>query len=303
VPELPFLEILAENLAAGVAGRRIERIEIRQPALLQATEPSPESFIGEYLSLPARVGKILVLETESRRVIAIHLMRLGRLHLVSPRTPAPGAKSRRRPAASGAMPAAVPRNVSARILFDDRTELRLIEHGTEKRARLWLGEDLDSIDALHGLGPDPARGELTAERFRAAAKEAGSRQLKTFLTEPRAIAGIGNGLADEILYEARLSPLQRAGNLSVEELDRLHTAILTVIPRQVELLRESAAGDLPQKEPVQHYRVHDHKGEPCPRCGTAIAWISYAERDTFYCPGCQTGGVPLKDRRLSKLLK
>jgi len=306
VPELPFLEILAENLAAGVSGRRIERIEIRQPALLQATEPSPESFVGEYLSLPARIGKILVLETESRRAIAIHLMRLGRIQLVSPRSPATSAGRRRSAgsgAAKGARSPAVPRNVSARILFDDGSELRLIEHGTEKRARLWLGEDLDSIEAFHDLGPDPARGELTPERFRGLAAEAGSRQLKTFLTDPRAIAGIGNGLADEILHEARLSPLQRAGHLSAEELDRLLTAILTVIPRQVELLRESAAGDLPQKEPVQHYRVHDHKGEPCPRCGTAIAWISYAERDTFYCPGCQTGGVPLKDRRLSKLLK
>jgi len=306
VPELPFLEILAENLAAGVAGRRIERIQIRQPALLQGTEPSPESFVGEYLSLPCRVGKVLILETESRRVIAIHLMRLGRLQLVSPPAMASSATAKRaetrsRPRAA-ARPAALPRNVSARILFDDGSELRLIEHGTEKRARLWLGEDLDSIAALHDLGPDPARGELTLERFRAAASE-GSRQLKPFLTDPRTIAGIGNGLADEILFEARLSPLQRTGNLSAEELYRLHAAVLAVIARQVELLRESAAGELPQKEPVQHYLVHDHKGEPCPRCGTPIAWISYADRDTFYCPGCQTGGVPLKDRRLSKLLK
>jgi formamidopyrimidine-DNA glycosylase len=307
VPELPFLEILAENLAAGVSGRRIERIEIRQPALLQRPEPGPESFAGEYLSLPARIGKILVLETESRRVIAIHLMRLGRLQLVSPPNvgTAPKASTKRRTSATGggAKPAALPRNVSARILFDDGSELRLVEHGTEKKARLWLAEDVDSIDKLRELGPDPLRGALTSERFRELASDAGSRQLKTFLTDPRAIAGIGNGLADEILFEARLSPLQRTGNLSPEELDRLHAAILEVVPRQVELLRESAAGELPQKEPVQHYRVHDHKGDPCPRCGTPIAWISYADRDTFYCPGCQTGGVPLKDRRLSRLLK
>jgi len=308
VPELPFLEILAENLAAGVSGRRIERIEIRQPALLQRPEPGPDSFVGEYLSLPARVGKILVLETESRRVIAIHLMRLGRLQLVSPTTSAPKTASKRKTAVKGspkpvAKPASLPRNVSARILFDDGSELRLIEHGTEKKARLWLSEDVDSIDKLRELGPDPLRGDLTPERFRELATSAGARQLKTFLTDPHAIAGIGNGLADEILFEARLSPLQRTGNLSTEEIDRLHAAIVEVIPRQVELLRESAAGELPQKEPVQHYRVHDHKGEPCPRCGTPIAWISYADRDTFYCPGCQTGGAPLKDRRLSKLLK
>ena len=289
MPELPFLEILAENLAAAVSGRRIETIEIRQPALLRQATPSVESFHGEYLSHPSRVGKYLVFETESRRAIVVHLMRLGRLSVVAPK---PAGKS-------GGAP---PRNVSARFVFDDGSELRLIEHGTEKRARLWLVDDLDAVEELRGIGPDPTRCGLTHGAFDAAAR-ATSRQLKSFLTDQRAIAGIGNGLADEILYEARLSPLQRTGNLSNEEMKGLYEAMRSVLERQVALLRESAGGSLPQKEPVEHYVVHDHKGEPCPRCGTPIAWISYAERDTFYCPGCQTGGAALKDRRLSKLLK
>ncbi|HEY6221875.1 MAG TPA: DNA-formamidopyrimidine glycosylase family protein [Candidatus Eisenbacteria bacterium] len=306
MPELPFLEILAENLAAAVSGRRIEGIEIRQPALLRQATPSADSFHGEYLSHPSRVGKYLVFETESRRAIVIHLMRLGRLSVVAPKPAGePGArpgKSRRGASARGKSGGGLPRNVSARFVFDDGSELRLVEHGTEKRARLWLVDDLDAVEELRGIGPDPMRGGLTLETFAAAAC-ATSRQLKSFLTDQRAIAGIGNGLADEILYEARLSPLQRTGNLSEEEMKGLFEAVRPVLERQVALLRESARGSLPQKEPVEHYVVHDHKGEPCPRCGTPIAWISYAERDTFYCPGCQTGGTALKDRRLSKLLK
>jgi formamidopyrimidine-DNA glycosylase len=237
-----------------------------------------------------------VFETESRRALVIHLMRLGRLQAVSARTgpsPAPGL-----PARAGALA----RNVSARFRFDDGSELRLVEHGTEKKARLILTDDLDSVEELRRLGPDPLRGELTLARFTEAAR-AEPRQLKGFLVDPSAISGIGNGLADEILYEARLSPLRRTDQVDDDELRRLHEAVGSVIERQLALLRESAAGSLPQKEPVEHYTVHDHKGDPCPRCGTAIAWISYADRDTFYCPGCQTGGVPLKDRRLSKLLK
>jgi len=287
VPELPFLEVLAENLAAFVSGRRIEGIDIRQPALLRRAEPTPASFEGEYLSLPVRVGKYLVFETESRRAIVLHLMRLGRLQVTSSR-----ASSR----------PTLPKNVSARFRFDDGSELRLVEHGTEKKARLILAEDLDTVEELRRLGPDPLRGELTLERFTSATR-AEARQLKSFLIDPGAISGIGNGLADEILYEARLSPLRRTDQIDDGELARLHEAVGVVIERQLGLLRESAAGALPQKEPVEHYKVHDHKGDPCPRCGTAIAWISYADRDTFYCPGCQTGGVPLKDRRLSKLLK
>ncbi len=301
MPELPFLEILAENLAAAVSGRRIEAIEIRQPALLRLAKPSVASFHGEYLSHPSRVGKYLVLETESRRAIVLHLMRLGRLSVVAPK-PA-GDTAARRGKSKGGRPSGVPpKNVSARIVFDDGSELRLIEHGTEKRARLWLVDDLDSVEELRTIGPDPTKEGLTLEAFAAAAR-ATPRQLKSFLTDQRAIAGIGNGLADEILYEARLSPLKRTGSLSEKETERLYESVRAVLEKQIALLRESAGGSLPQKEPVEHYVVHDHRGEPCPRCGTPIAWISYAERDTFYCPGCQTGGSALKDRRLSKLLK
>jgi formamidopyrimidine-DNA glycosylase len=302
VPELPFLEILAENLAPATSGRRIASIEVRQPALLQSASPAPESFHGEYLSLPTRVGKYLVFETESRRAIVIHLMRLGRLTVVeAPPAARSGAGSRGAAKAAGKA-APLPKNVSARLALDDGSSLCLIEHGTEKRARLWLADDLNDVRELRLLGPDPTRDDLTAEAFAAAAR-ATPRHLKTFLTDQRAIAGIGNGLSDEILWEARLSPLKRTDQVDDAGLRGLHEAVRSVPARQIVLLRESAGGGLPQREPVEHYSVHDHKGEPCPRCGTPVAWVSYAERDIFYCPGCQTGGVPLKDRRMSKLLK
>ncbi len=284
MPEIPFLEILAENLAARISGRRIESILIRQPALLQTASPAPESFVGEFLSLPARVGKYLVLETESRRAIVIHLMRAGRIEAA--------ADAARRPA----------RHLSARIALDDGTRLDLVEHGKEKRARLWLAEDLGDVPELSRLGPDPSRGELSPERL-AEVLRAESRQLKTFLTDQRMIAGIGNGLSDEILHEARLSPMKRSGSLTQAEARALHGAVLRVLSDQTEKLRRSAAGELPRKEPREHYVVHDHAGARCPSCGATIARVSFADHELFYCPGCQTGGKPLKDRRLSKLLK
>lgn len=289
MPELPFLEVLTENLGAGISGRRIESIQIRQPALLQ-TAVLPESFAGEFLSFPSRRGKYVVLECESRRAIVIHLMRLGRLQLLPP----PGAG--RKGSASNS------KNISARIVFDDGSALALVEHGTEKRARLWLTDDPDSIEEIQTLGPDPTRGDMTEEEFMHAMR-AESRQLKTFLTDQRAISGIGKGLSDEILFEAALSPLRLTRQVSDGDARRLFGVVRDVLERQTAKLRESAAGAIPQREPSEHYAVHDHAGEPCPRCGTKIARISYADHETFYCPGCQTGGVPLKDRRLSKLLK
>jgi formamidopyrimidine-DNA glycosylase len=282
MPEIPFLEILAENLAARISGRRIESIRIRQPALLQSAAPAPESFVGEFLSLPSRVGKYIVLETESRRAIVIHLMRAGRLQI--------GAKE------------SLAKNRSARVTFEDGTHLDLVEHGKEKRARMWLVEDVADVPELGRLGPDPSRGEISPERL-AEALRAQSRQLKSFLTDQRVIAGIGNGLSDEILHSARLSPMKLSGSLTDDEVARLHVGMTRVLAEQIAALRRSAAGELPQKEPREHYAVHDHAGSPCPVCGATIARVSFADHDLFYCPGCQTAGKPLKDRRLSKLLK
>ncbi len=294
MPELPFLEVLIENLASGIAGRRIEALEIRQPALLMSASPRPDSFVGEYLSLPTRKGKYIVLETESRRAIVIHLMRLGRLQIAEP------AAGKSRAVKKKAGPG--PKQLSARLVFDDGSELRLVEHGTEKRARLWLAEEVDAVAELAAVGPDPSRGELSRDDLLRALR-AGSRQLKTFLTDQRALSGIGNGLSDEILYEARLSPMALTGRTSDEEGVRLHDAILAVLERQTALLREAMAGELPQREPSPHYAVHDHAGDRCTRCGATVARVSYADHETFYCPGCQTDGKPLKDRRLSRLLR
>lgn len=294
MPELPFLEVLVENLAAGIAGRRIEALEIRQPALLQTATPTPDSFLGDYLSLPTRKGKFIVLETESRRAIVIHLMRLGRLQIAAP------AAGKVRAAKKKAGPG--PKQLSARLAFDDGSELHLVEHGTEKRARLWLAEEVDAVAELGTVGPDPSRGELSRDDF-CRALRAESRQLKTFLTDQRALSGIGNGLSDEILYEAKLSPMALTGHTDDEAAARLHDAILAVLERQTALLREAMAGELPQREPSEQYAVHDHAGERCSRCGSEVARVSYVGHETFYCPGCQTGGKLLKDRRLSRLLR
>jgi formamidopyrimidine-DNA glycosylase len=285
VPEIPFLEILAENLAARVSGRRIDSILIRQPALLQTASPSPESFAGEFLSLPTRVGKYLVLETESRRALVIHLMRAGRIQVLD-----------------ASKKAGLMKALSARVVLDDGTRLDLVEHGKEKKAKLWLVEDVADVPDLKRLGPDPSRGELSIEALTEALR-AERRQLKSFLTDQRVMSGIGNGLSDEILHAARLSPMKLSPTLTGAEVLGLHAAILRVVAEQTEKLRASAAGELPQKEPREHYAVHDHAGSKCPVCGATIARVSFADHDLFYCPGCQTGGKPLKDRRLSKLLK
>jgi formamidopyrimidine-DNA glycosylase len=91
--------------------------------------------------------------------------------------------------------------------------------------------------------------------------------------------------------------------VSVEEAARLLEAMRLTLGRALEEHRAHFGETLPSREPPELLRVHRHAGEPCPRCGTPIAEVAYAERETYYCPTCQTGGKVYADRRMSRLLK
>jgi formamidopyrimidine-DNA glycosylase len=129
--------------------------------------------------------------------------------------------------------------------------------------------------------------------------------LKRALTDPHLFSGIGNAYSDEILFEAKLSPLALTQKLTVPEIQRLFIAIRTTLTRWTDYLRDEAAGKFPEK--VTAFRegmaVHGRYKQPCLRCGTKIQRIRYASNETNYCPTCQTGGKLLADRALSRLLR
>ena len=129
--------------------------------------------------------------------------------------------------------------------------------------------------------------------------------VKRALTDPRLFSGIGNAYSDEILHRACMSPVKLTSRLTPEEIARLHDAIRQTMLEWIGLLREAAAAKFPEK--VTAFRegmaVHGRYGQPCPRCGTKIQRIRYADNETNYCPVCQTGGKLLADRGLSRLLR
>ena len=204
----------------------------------------------------------------------------------------------------GAKPARVkvspPRGLAA---FDfSNGSLLWTEAGSQKRASLHvvLGED-----GLRSL--DPGGIEVltaTLEQF-AAALVSANHTLKRSLTDPRLFSGIGNAYSDEILWEAKLSPLALTQKLSAPEIRRLYEAIRTSLTRWTDRLRAEAAGKFPEK--VTAFRegmaVHGRYKLPCPRCGSKVQRIRYASNETNYCPTCQTAGKLLADRALSRLLR
>ena len=284
MPELPFLQVLAENVDAQIRGRTVTGARLYSVSLLKSFDPALSALQGRRLSGARRIGKLIVLDSDELSLI-LHLMRDGRVQIGPPRT-RPG------------------KDLALGLRLDDGRELRVVELGPKKRASAYIlpTNDLAGREPIAGLGLDPFAQMLTPARLHEML-QGGTSQLKRFLTLQRYITGIGNAYSDEILWEARLSPFAPAARLGVPDAAGLLDATRRTLHRALAEHRAHFGESLPSREPVELLRVHRHAEEPCPRCGTPIAEVAYAERETYYCPQCQTGGKVYADRRMSRLLK
>ena len=275
MPELPEVEAWVRELDPLVSRAPVEQAGPAHIATLKTFDPPLAALAGRCLAGARRRGKNLLFPTDDGElVLRVHLMSAGRL-----RYHAPGAKT--------------PKSPMFRLRFTDGGELDLTEAGKKKRAGVWLLRP-DKLEAeLAHLGPD-ALGIGAAELGPILARE--RRQLHPLLRDQRAVAGIGRAHANEILWEARLSPFKLSTELAETEVERLAAAIDDDLSRALEL-RCRGKGD------AVVYRVHGHFGEPCPRCGDTLRRVDFEEHTITYCPTCQTGGRELKDRRLSRLLR
>ena len=175
----------------------------------------------------------------------------------------------------------------------------LTEAGTQKRLAVYLVADPQEVPGIARLGPDA----LALSRDELAELLGGrTERIKNLITDQRTIAGIGNAYSDEILHTAKLSPYAVAGRLKPEQIDDLHAAMTGVLGDAVARSVGQGAAML-KGEKRSGLRVHARTGLPCPVCGDTVREVSFADRSFQYCPGCQTGGRPLADRRLSRLVR
>ena len=193
-----------------------------------------------------------------------------------------------------------PRGLAA---FDFRNgTLLLTEASSQKRASLHVVAGEAGLRALESGGLEVLDTDL--QHFSAALTSA-NHTLKRALSDPHLFSGIGNAYSDEILFEARLSPLALTQKLSAEEIERLFAATQTTLTSWAERLRNDAGDAFPEKVTAfrQGMAVHGRYKQACPRCGANIQRIRYAANETNYCPKCQTSGKLLADRALSRLLR
>jgi formamidopyrimidine-DNA glycosylase len=281
MPELPEVEITVRRLDAALRGAVVESALAPGMNVMKTFEPPLEGLAGREFTAIRRVGKMPVVEF-GELALLIHLMSAGRLRSFEKRASSKDRASR------------------LLVRLDGGGELRLREFGTRQRAwaKLLPTAAVAADEAVATLGPE-AWPPPPLDDFAAAIDQ--PRHLHPLLRHQRDIAGIGRSWVDEVLWEARLSPFKQGSELDAEEVERLHAA-LHVLGDAIEHYEETIGAELPDKLPMP-LRVHKREGEPCPRCGTTIEAVFFAEHQTNYCPTEQTGGRVLKDRRLSRLLK
>ncbi|MGD8215374.1 Fpg/Nei family DNA glycosylase [Aestuariimicrobium sp. Y1814] len=287
MPEMPEVEALRRYLSAACVGQAIVRTQLVAFSALKTVQPPLEALNGLEISAVNRFGKFLDIDAQGVHLV-FHLARAGWLHW---RTEVPDKLLR-----PGRGPMALRVHLSNGQGFD------LTEAGTQKHLAVHVVHDPADIELVRTLGPDPTEESFSADDFDRVLTAAGRAQLKGVLKDQRLLAGIGNAYSDEILHVARLSPFHPCSSLTREQRDELLGTIRSVLAEAVEATHGLGAEKLKDSKRAT-MRVHGRTGEPCPVCGTTIAQVSFADSSLQYCPGCQTGGKPLADRRLSKLLK
>jgi formamidopyrimidine-DNA glycosylase len=293
VPELPEVEALAAFLRERAVGRIVARVEVGAISVLKTYDPPPTALQGLQVVDVTRHGKFLDLDVDGLHLV-FHLARAGWLRWSDslPATPVRPGKS--------------PLALRVR-LFDPDGEgggdpgFDLTEAGTQKRLAVYVVRSPSDVPGIATLGPDPLDPAFDVAAL-AAILDGSRQQVKGLLRDQSVLAGVGNAYSDEVLHAARLSPFAIAGRLSQAEVERLWTAMRTVLAEAV-----TAASGKPAKELKDAkragMRVHGRAGLPCPVCGDTVREVSFADSALQYCPTCQTGGKVLADRRLSRLLK
>jgi formamidopyrimidine-DNA glycosylase len=286
MPELPEVTALVSDLGARLVGREIKRLDIVSFSALKTFEISVDALEGRRTGAISRHGKFLDLTVGDVHLV-MHLARAGWIRWREA-APKPSKALGRGP-------------LTARLILDDGSGFDVTEAGTKKSLAIYLVHDPLDVPGIARLGPEPLDDAFTEGVLARILAGSGRAQIKGVLRNQSVIAGIGNAYSDEILNVARMSPFKPA-SMPPEDVARLYAAMQSTLRDAIARADGLAASEL-KAEKKSGMRVHGRTGLPCPTCGDTVRQVIFADSTLQYCPTCQTGGKPLADRVLSRLLK
>ncbi|MGN6751315.1 MAG: Fpg/Nei family DNA glycosylase [Intrasporangium sp.] len=286
MPELPEVQALVDFLAERTDGLAITKVELASFSVLKTFDPPPQALEGSPIDGVSRHGKFLDIDADGVHLI-FHLARAGWLRW-SEQLPTTVVRPGKSP-------------IALRVRLSDGSGFDLTEAGTKKSLAAYIVRDPREVPGVSRLGPDPLADDFTREEF-GRLLEGRRMQIKGLLRDQEVIAGVGNAYSDEILHVAKVSPFAIAGSLPVEVVDRLYAALRDTLSGAVRTASGKPAAELKDAKRAG-MRVHGRTGQTCPECGDVVREVSFHDTSLQYCATCQTGGKPLADRRMSKLLK
>ena len=287
VPELPEVQALVDFLAERTVGLAVTSVELGSFSVLKTFDPPPQALAGAPVDAVSRHGKFIDLDCDGVHLI-FHLARAGWLRW------------------SDAVPNTVLRPgkspIALRTRFSDSSGFDLTEAGTKKRLAAYLVRDPQDVPGIASLGPDPLADEFTREAFGdlldgapladqgAAARPGLHRRRRQRLLRrdpPRR--------EDVAVRDGRPASTTRPSTACMPRCaTRSRRAVATASGKPAKELKDAKRAGM---------RVHGRTGETCPVCGDTVREVSFADSSLQYCATCQTGGKPLADRRMSRLLK
>ena len=288
MPELPEVEALALDLRGRFADRAIAKVHVVAFSALKTFDPPVTALEGSFVDDVTRHGTFLDISAGGLHLV-FHLARAGWIRGRDALPPVPPRPSTKSP-------------LAVRVVLDDDTGVDVTEAGTKKSLAAYVVRQPGDVPGIASLGPDPLADGFGVDTLAGILAKAGRSQVKGVLRHQGTIAGIGNAYSDEVLHAARMSPFKPASSITDAEVETLYDAIRSVIGAAVDRSRGLAAAEL-KGEKKSHLAVHGRTGEECPVCGDTVREVSFADSSLQYCPTCQTGGKPLADRRMSRLLK
>lgn len=276
--ELPELEAARERLRLALVGRRIASVGVPNRQCIVTRHPSPAGLAGGHVKTITRHGRALVFETDSGTAWAARFGRNGRLAL-------------RRP------PAPPQHGIVFSVTFADDGSLDFIDAGRKLRLEVALARRAADLPWLGRAGLDPFDPAFTLGALRAALAR-NDRTVRNALSDTHVIAGPLDAFADEVLFEARLSPFHSTALLRPDEAVRLHLALKKTLTAAVIHYKTLPADVIPDETSRGFVRVWRRAGQPCPACGSPLRTVREGYIAAHYCPHCQTGGIELDDRNV-----
>ena len=287
MPELPEVTALAADLDGRLNGRVIDRLSVVAFSALKTFDPPVDALHGLTIGGVTRHGKFLDIAAGDLHVV-IHLARAGWIRWRDNPPPPPSGRLGKGP-------------LAARLVLDDGSGLDITEAGTKKSLAIYVVHDPAEVPGIARLGPEPLDPAFTEEAFAGILAAQGRAQIKGVLRNQSLIAGIGNAYSDEILHVAKMSPY-KPSNMPADDVARLYEAMQSTLREALARADGLAASEL-KNEKKTNLRVHGRTGQACPVCGDTIRQVIFHDSTFQYCPTCRTGGKPLADRVLSRLLK